>query len=145
MSQRLHAPAPAEAAWCGRSWAGLVERRSAAFAQAGALRRATDRDASRVLADFLTFFETTGIGLLRDEEEWVFRALLPTPRVVLEALEDHIAIASLVCDLVHGASEGGVDLASVHRLGALIESHLLMEEEEVRPLTLRTSISARGR
>lgn len=123
--------------WCGRSWEGLVDRRHDAFAQAKALSSATTNDAPRRLGDFLLFFETTGIGLFRDEEEWIFGALRPAPRAVVEALEEHIRIGSYVKVLLHQATMGRVDLGRVRRLGELLGAHLLMEEERVRPLVTR--------
>ena len=133
MSQLLARFEPAEM-WCGRSWEGLVERRRQAFEQAIALRKATAFDSCRVVTEFLAFFESTGVGLLRDEEEWVFGALCPAPDAVLKALEQHIKVTSLTHALLLEAEAGCVDLRVLHHLGELLESHLLMEEEEVRPL-----------
>lgn len=124
--------------WCGRSWEGLVDRRHLAFTHAKSLSDATPEDAPRRLGDFLVFFDTTGIGLFRDEEEWVFDALRPAPRVVIEALEEHVRIGSFVKVLSHQAGAGAVDLGKVRRLGELLGAHLLMEEEKVRPLTTRS-------
>ena len=39
------------------------------------MRAATPRYSCQVVGDFLEFFDETGIDLLRDEEEWVFRSL----------------------------------------------------------------------
>lgn len=135
MSQQAPAPLPS-ALWCGRSWEGLVDRRRDAFAQARALSAATASDAPRRLGEFLVYFETAGIGLFRDEEEWIFAALRPVPRVVIDALQDHIRIGSFVKVLLHQARTGAVDLGKVRGLGELLGTHLLMEEEKVRPLTI---------
>jgi len=139
MSRPLEEMQTTERMWCGRSWEGLVERRSDAFARALSLKNATEADSHDVVAGFLEFFHATGVGLLRDEEEWVFSALRPAPRSVIRALEDHIAICSLIEALVREAQAGCVDLRVLHRLGELLEAHLLMEEEEVRPLVTRPS------
>ena len=138
MSLQDEPPVPASKVWCGRSWQGLVDRRHAAFAHAQALRHVMDQDSHRIVSDFLEFFDRTGVGLFRDEEEWVFRSLRPTPAVVLRALEGHIEISSLIGALLNTLQAGCVDLRVVHRLGGLLEAHLLLEEEEIRPL-LRTS------
>ena len=134
MSQSLEEVAPTVQAWCGRSWAGLVDRRYAAFAQALSLRDATQGESRRVVGDFLRFFEETGVGLMRDEEEWIFRSLRPTPAVVIEALRQHIEISTLIQSLLDEVQAGCVDLRLVRHLGEVLESHLLMEEEEIRPL-----------
>lgn len=135
MSQQAH-PAPLPSAlWCGRSWEGLVDRRREAFAHARALSTATAGDAPRRLGEFLVFFETAGIGLFRDEEEWIFGPLRPVPRVVIDALQDHIRIGSFV-KVLHQARTGAVDLGKVRGLGELLGTHLLMEEEKIRPLTI---------
>lgn len=139
MSQGARSAAPLGAIWCGRSWEGLADRRRDAFAQAKALSSATNGDAPRRLGDFLAFFETTGIGLFRDEEEWIFGALRPAPPVVIDALEEHIRIGSFVKVLLHQAGRGTVDLGRVRRLGELLGTHLLMEEEKVRPLAVRSA------
>ena len=125
--------------WCGRSWMGLSDRRCAAFEQALALKDATDADLPSVVSEFLEFFDETGVGLLRDEEEWIFRSVRPTPEVVLTALAEHIAISSLVQALVRDAQHGCVEVNMLHDLGELLASHLLREEEEVRPLATPTS------
>jgi hypothetical protein len=125
-------------AWCGRSWEGLIDRRCKAFAQAIALQSATDGDSHEVVGAFLEFFHTTGVDLMRDEEEWIFSSLRPVPQVVLDALEEHIAISSLIQGLLSEVQAGRVDLRMVQRLGALIQTHLLMEEEEIRPLVTRS-------
>lgn len=125
--------------WCGRSWEGLIDRRCQAFAHAQALKRATQRDSHRVASEFLEFFDATGTGLMRDEEEWVFSSLRPAPGAVIRALEEHTAISSLIQALIHEAQAGCADLRVLHRLGALLESHLLAEEEEVRPLVSNAS------
>lgn len=125
---------PVTNAWCGRSWEALVDRRCDAFAQAVALLEATDEDSNRVVSDFLQFFDETGVGLFRDEEEWVFRTLRPTPPEVIRALEEHIEISGLITSLIREAEAGCTDLRVVHALGALLEEHLLSEEEHVRPL-----------
>jgi hypothetical protein len=123
--------------WCGRSWEGLVDRRYEAFQRALALRNATDAHSLEIVSEFLAFFDETGIELFRDEEEWIFRSLQPTPQVVLDALEEHIAIASLTQALIREAQVGYVDLRVVQRLGEMLENHLLMEEEAIRPLVMR--------
>lgn len=137
MSQQARQTDPLGGIWCGRSWEGLVDRRRDTFAHARALSTATGADAARRLGDFLVFFEATGIGLFRDEEEWVFDALQPAPPVVVEALEEHVRIGSFVKVLLHQATTGAVDLGRVRRFGELLGSHLLMEEEKVRPLVTR--------
>lgn len=134
MSQQARPAASPPAIWCGRSWEGLVERRAVAFAHARSLSEATVTDAPRRLGDFLVFFETTGIGLFRDEEEWIFGSLRPVPRSVVDALEEHVRIGCFVKVLLHQADAGAVDLGRVRRLGELLGAHLLMEEERVRPL-----------
>ena len=131
---------PAPAMWCGRSWEGLVDRRSSAFAQARALRSATDQDSRQVVTTFLEFLDATGVALFRDEEEWIFRSLRPTPQAVIRALEEHIRISSLITALIREAQAGCVDLRVIHGLGELLENHLLLEEEEVRPLLLRRNL-----
>lgn len=120
--------------WCGRSWEGLVDRRCAAFGQAQTLRSATDEDSHQVVMAFLDFFDTTGEALFRDEEEWIFRSLQPTPGAVSRALEEHMRISSLITSLFQESEAGCVDVRVVHGLGELLENHLLLEEEEVRPL-----------
>ena len=119
---------------CGRSWDALEERRAAAFAQALALQNATSSNGPTVVSDFLEFFDASGVGLFRDEEEWVFRAMRPTPTVVIRALEEHIVITSLTGALVVAAEANCVDLRVVHHLGHLLDDHLALEEDEVRPL-----------
>jgi hypothetical protein len=87
-----------------------------------------------VVDRFLEFFDETGVGLFRDEEEWIFRALRPTPRAVIRALEEHIEISKLITALIREAQAGCTDMRIVHGLGLLLEEHLLSEEAEVRPL-----------
>jgi hypothetical protein len=137
MSQPIERMESTPKAWCGRSWGGLVDRRSEAFAQALALKGAGEADPFAVVDSFLAFFDATGVPLMRDEEEWIFRAIRPTPPAVIKALEEHIAISSLVYALVKEAEAGCVDLRVTGELGELLESHLLMEEEEIRPLIAR--------
>lgn len=120
--------------WCGRWREGLVDRRHTAFTQAQMLRGATDRTSQQVATDFLKFFETAGSTLFRDEEEWVFRSLQPTPQAVIRAHEEHVEISSLVSTLIHEVEAGCVDLRVAHGLGELLTAHLLGEEEDVRPL-----------
>ena len=134
MSQRLEPEVESRTAWCGRSWEALEERRAAALVHALALQNATPSTCSGVVSDFLIFFDAMGVGLFRDEEEWVFRAMHPTPTVVIRALEEHITIASLIKALVVAAEARCVDLRVVHHLGGLLDEHLSMEEDEVRPL-----------
>lgn len=134
MSDTLEHMAPAPAAWCGRSWEGLVERRDDAFQQALALRNATDANSIQVANEFLAFFDETGIGLFKDEEEWILRSLRPTPQAVLAALEGHIEISALIKALPREAQAGCVDLRVLHRLGDLLGTHQLFDEEEGRPL-----------
>jgi hypothetical protein len=86
------------------------------------------------VSEFLEFFDETGVHLFRDEEEWVFRTLRPTPTAVLRALEEHIQISVLITALIKGAEAGAADLRVVHGLGQVLEAHLLVEEEEIRPL-----------
>lgn len=133
LEQTIAIPGPS-ATWCGRSWEALIDRRCAAFAQALVLRQATEQDSTEVVSEFLEFFDQTGIGLFRDEEEWIFRTLRPTPNAVIRALEQHIEISGLITSLIREAGAGCVDLRVVHGLGALLEEHLLSEEEHVRPL-----------
>ena len=127
-------PTSSTAVWCGRSWEALVDRRCDSFAQAVALREATVQDSTRVVSDFLEFFDETGVALFRDEEEWIFRTLRPTPPAVIRALEEHIQISGLIASLIREAEAGCTDLRVVHALGTLLEEHLLSEEEHVRPL-----------
>lgn len=134
MSMSLEQTESVTEMWCGRSWEGLVDRRCDAFTRAQELRRATEEDALDVVTAFLEFFDTTGDSLFRDEEEWILRSLDPVPEAVSRALEGHITISSLVTSLFHEAEAGCVDVRVVHALGELLESHLLLEEEEVRPL-----------
>ena len=134
MSQQLGRTVPTSIAWCGRSWEGLVDRRYEAFQHALALRDATPANSSHIVSEFLAFFDETGIGLFRDEEEWIFRSLRPTPRAVVDALEGHLEISSLIQALLSEAQAGCVDLRIIHRLGELLETHLLLEEEEIGPL-----------
>lgn len=134
MSQQLERVAETPTVWCGRSWEALGERRAVAFGQALALQNATPSTCARVVSDFLEFFDAVGVGLFRDEEEWVFRAMRPTPAVVIKALEDHIMVTSLIKALVVAAEAKCVDLRVVHHLGDLLDDHLAMEEDEVRPL-----------
>lgn len=126
--------------WCGRSWEALIDRRCQAFAHAQALKRATPGDSHLVVTEFLEFFDATGTGLMRDEEEWIFSSLRPAPRPVIRALEEHIGISSLIQALINEAQAGCVDLRVVHRLGELVETHLLAEEEEVRPLATQSLV-----
>jgi streptomycin 6-kinase len=137
MSQPLEQamPVPATAVWCGRSWEALLDRRCDAFAHAVALLEATEQDSRRVVSEFLEFFDGTGVALFRDEEEWIFRSLRPTPPSVIRALQEHFEISRLVTSLIHETQAGCMDLRVVHALGALLEEHLLSEEEEVRPLS----------
>lgn len=141
MSQQLREVDPAPEIWCGRSWEALVDRRYDAFQYALALRQVTDANSKRVVSDFLTFFDDIGIALFRDEEEWIFRSLNPTPQVVLDALEEHIAISSLIRALIREAQAGCVDSRVAHRLGEVLENHLLMEEEAIRPLVTRPRLT----
>lgn len=130
--QMVHVPDTA--ASCGRSWEALVDRRRAAFIQAQALVQTNDQNSNQVVSEFLEFFDNTGVGLFRDEEEWIFRSLRPTPRAVLRALEEHIQISSLITALIREAQAGCTDLRVVHKLGSLLETHLLTEEENVGSL-----------
>ena len=123
--------------WCGRSWAGLVDRRCAFFHQALALRRATGANSREVVTEFLGFFDSTGVDLLRDEEQWIYGSLRPTPQVVINGLQEHAQISSLTQDLMRRSRGRRVDLHAVRGLGELIENHLLMEEKELRPLATR--------
>lgn len=123
--------------WCGRSWEGLVDRRCAFFQQAKGLRHATHTSAHGAVTEFLEFFDSTGVELLRDEEEWIFRSLSPTPQAVIDALQEHIQISSLIQGLIREAQVGCVDLRVVHGLGELIQNHLLTEEEEIRPRAMQ--------
>jgi hypothetical protein len=134
MSKQLEHTVPAPVAWCGRSWEGLVDRRHQAFQHALALRDVTPRNSRQVVSEFLAFFDETGIGLFRDEEEWIFRELRPTPRAVIDALEGHLEISSLIQALLSEAQAGCVDVRVIHRLGEVLETHLLLEEEEIGPL-----------
>ena len=134
MSRQLERVAETSTVWCGRSWEALQERRAVAFGQALALQNASPSTSGRVVSDFLEFFDAMGVGLFRDEEEWVFRAMRPTPMVVIRALEEHIMVTSLIKALVAAAEAGCVDLRVVHHLGELLDAHLAMEEDEVRPL-----------
>ncbi len=134
MSQQLERISVGPTVWCGRSWEALRERRAEAFEQAVALQNATPATCGRVVSDFLEFFDATGVGLFRDEEEWVFRTFRPTPTVVIRALEEHIMVTSLIKALVVAGEAGCVDLRVVHHLGELLDAHLAMEEDEVRPL-----------
>lgn len=134
MSQQLERVAETPTVWCGRSWEALQERRVVASGHALALQNATPSTCGRAVSEFFEFFDAIGVGLLRDEEEWVFRAMRPTPVVVIRALEEHIMITSLVKALIGAAEAGCIDLRVVHHLGALLDDHLAMEEDEVRPL-----------
>ena len=134
MSQQLERSVPTPVAWCGRSWEGLVDRRRDAFRHALVLRGATERNSGRVVSEFLAFFDETGVELFRDEEEWIFRSLRPTPRAVIHALEGHLEISSLIQALLTDAQASCVDLRAIHRLGEVLEAHLLLEEEEIGPL-----------
>lgn len=134
MSRSLERMTLGSEMWCGRSWEALADRRCAAFTQAQELRRATDENSLDVVDGFLEFFDERGDSLFRDEEEWIFRSLDPAPEPVSRALEEHIRVSSLVTVLFHEAKAGCVDVRLVHALGELLESHLLREEEEVRPL-----------
>jgi hypothetical protein len=133
--QPLDRTKPTTQPWCGRSWEGLVDRRSEAFTHALALKAATERTSQRVAHEFLEFFDATGAELLRDEEEWVFCTFQPVPAAVTTAREEHVAISSLTQSLSNETQAGCVDLRVLHRLGELFEGHLLREEEEIRPLT----------
>ena len=134
MSKPLEHMVPTSMAWCGRSWQGLVDRRHDASQHALALRDANDRNSGQVVSDFLAFFDETGIGLFRDEEEWIFRSLRPTPRAVIDALEGHLEISSLIQALLSEPEASCVDLRVIHRLGESLEAHLLLEEEEIGPM-----------
>lgn len=134
MSMPLEQMMPTSELWCGRSWEGLMDRRCLAFAQAEALRSSSDTNASQVVTDFLEFFDATGDSLLRDEEEWIFRSFEPAPEPVRRALKEHMRISSLVTSLFHAANAGCIDVRVVRGLGDLLQSHLLLEEEEIRPL-----------
>ena len=134
MSQPRTPEGPAPTIWCGRSWKGLVGRRYEAFRHAEALRNAKDESANQIVSAFLTFFAETGIGLFRDEEEWIFRSLSPTPPAVLDALEGHLQISELIEGLLREAQAGALDLRVVRHLGEVLETNLLLEEDEVRPL-----------
>ena len=137
MSQPLEHAGQSPAVWCGRSWEGLADRRCAAFQHALALRNSTVANSSKTVSEFLHFFHGIGVGLFRDEEEWVFRDLRPTPRAVHQALEDHIEISGLIRTLIAEVPADSVALGVVHHLGELLENHLLYEEEEIRPLFRR--------
>ena len=86
------------------------------------------------MSNLFAFFDDTGMGLFRDEEEWIFRSLRPTPKAVIDALEGHLEISALIQALLREAQAGCVDLRVVHRLGESLESHLLLEEEEIGPM-----------
>ena len=134
MSQHPQHPNRTPVSWCGRSWEGLVDRRHKAFQHALALRDATDRNSGQVVSEFLAFFDETGIELFRDEEEWIFRSLRPTPRAVIDALEGHLEISSLIQALLSEVQAGCVDLRVIRRLGEALKAHLLLEEEEIGPM-----------
>lgn len=134
ISQGLDDSDHAAPVWCGRSWEALVTRRQRAFEQALALQHATEEDGVGVVTRFLEWAESSGVDLMRDEEEWIFWTLRPTPAPVIKALEEHIEISTLIESLLQEVQVGCVDLRLVHRLGGLLEAHLLDEEENVRPL-----------
>ena len=138
MLQPLERAGSTSRAWCGRSWEGLIDRRCEAFAQSQVLQCATDADSHLVVSEFLEFFDATGASLMRDEEEWIFSSFRPAPDAVIRALEEHIAISSLIQAVLNEAHAGCVDLRVLHRLGRLLESHLLTEEEEIRPLAMES-------
>ena len=127
---------PAPAMWCGRSWEGLVDRRCSAFAHALEMGEVSARDADRVASSFLAFFAAEGKELFAHEEEWIFQPLgtHDVPPAVARAYDDHVQISSLVVALSRAHATGCTDLRVVGRLGELLEQHLLLEEEEIRPL-----------
>lgn len=134
MSQPLEEMHQAPTVWCGRSWEGLVDRRHAAFQHALALRNATQANSGQAIREFLTFFDEAGNALFRDEEQWVFSELRPTPVVVHRAREEHLEISGLIRTLLNEVPADRVAVGVVQHLGELLESHLLFEEEEIRPL-----------
>lgn len=129
--------------WCGRSWEGLVKPRCTAFAHAFSMREVTEADADSVVSSFLAFFAAGGRELFAHEEEWIFRSLGEhvVPPGLSRAYDDHVEITSLVDALFSQNVTGCVDLRVVRRLGELLEEHLLMEEEEIRPFVSRPPAS----
>lgn len=136
MSRQLEQELPthSDAVWCGRSWDALVDRRCDAFEQAQMLRLASDKDLAEVVSDFLMFFDEMGVSLFRDEEEWLFRGLPRAPEPVVRALQERMEISLSIAQLIDEVRSGVIDLEAVHALGAALESHILTEEEDVRPL-----------
>ena len=134
MSQPLEQMEETPTVSCGRSWEGLVDRRHAAFQHAFALRNASSANSGQAVSDFLAFFDDIGIGLFRDEEEWIFRELRPAPTAVLDAVEGHIEICALIGALLREVETDQVALGVVQHLGELLETHLLLEEAELRPV-----------
>jgi hypothetical protein len=139
MSQPLRNVDPAPVMWCGRSWEALVHRRCTAFAHALSMRDVIEADADLVVSSFLMFFAMDGSELFAHEEEWIFRSLgqHDVPAGVSRAYEDHVQISSLGEALSRENVAGCADLRVVRRLGELLEQHLLLEEEEIRPLVSR--------
>lgn len=125
--------------WCGRSWEGLVDRRCVAFAHAQSMREVTEAEIDSVVPSFLEFFGAEGGELFANEEEWIFQSLSKknVPRPVLRAYSEHVEISSFVESLSLEIEAGRPDPDVVRRLGDLLEQHLLLEEEEIRPLLAR--------
>jgi hypothetical protein len=138
MSQPLKSIDPAPL-WCGRSWEGLVDRRCIAFAHSQSMKQVTERDSDSVVASFLAFFAADGGELFSHEEEWIFDSLRKhdVSPALSRAYDDHVQISSLIDALSREHAGGCADLRVVRRLGELLEQHLLLEEEEIRPLVRR--------
>jgi hypothetical protein len=58
------------------------------------------------------------------------------PAAMSRAYDDRVQISSLV-DALSRENATGSDLRVVRRIGELLEQHLLLEEEEIRPLVSR--------
>jgi hypothetical protein len=58
------------------------------------------------------------------------------PAAMSRAYVDRVQISSLV-DALSRENAAGADLRVVRRIGELLEQHLLLEEEEIRPLASR--------
>jgi hypothetical protein len=136
MTQPLESTDPTLTMWCGRSWEGLVDRRCTAFEHALSMQRVIEATAGSVIDSFLAFLAGDGSEFFADEEKWVLDPLskdnVPSP--VLRAYRDHVEISLLAAALFRERAAGFAAVTAVRRLGEMLEQHLLMEEEEIRPL-----------
>jgi hypothetical protein len=112
-----------------------THRRRRARLHAKALRDAHSGNAERLARGFITFFSEELMPLFRGEEERLVALLHddPVPPVVVHALHDHVELSALVNAMSCEVEARCVDLRVVHRIGDVLERHLLLEEQAVIP------------